>query len=189
MNQNFLFQFNDFSHSHPPLFSGLNSGENNPLSVDASLKQPSLFNSYNYTSNSTNEVDLDNKENLGMNLNTQKNLFLQRKIALNEEELFGNKKYEFDSESFDKKGLGLVKEGKPLKEIKFNERKNQLKNFEEDSNCSILEMAIKEKNALDKEEKEKKKYMKIQMIKQHQRCKYIQEKYGVGNINGNYFGF
>ena len=69
------------------------------------------------------------------------------------------------------RNLFLSKQKKPLKEIKVNDITNTNIFYNEDSGANILCMSIKEKKQIDKEERQKKKYDKIHMIKLQQKYK------------------
>ena len=70
-----------------------------------------------------------------------------------------------------KRNLFLSKQKKPLKEIKVNDITKTNICYNEDSFANILFMSIKEKKQIDKEERQKKKYDKIHMIKLQQKYK------------------
>ena len=62
------------------------------------------------------------------------------------------------------------KHKRPLKEIRVNESANMMILNNEESFSKILQMSLDEKKKIDKEEREKKKYNKLHMLK-------VQQKY------------
>lgn len=170
--------------------------ERNNIKYKPKRSSPFLqMSNYNYESS---QPFFNNQSFLfGMNQNVFSSQLQNQKIYTSNEELFhqstndcsflrkrsSNNLLNYVDDDYDKENIPdnfeigtkrnqfLCKQKKPLKEIKFNDLANKNIINNEDSFANILEMSIKEKKQIDKEERQKKKFNKLYMIKMQQKYK------------------
>lgn len=75
--------------------------------------------------------------------------------------------------SFNRRAEFIPKHKRPLKEIRVNDDPNMLLMNSEESFSKILQMSIDEKKKIDKEERERKKYNKMHMLKVQQKYRHF----------------
>ena len=75
--------------------------------------------------------------------------------------------------SFNRRAEFIPKHKRPLKEIRVNDDPNMLLMNSEESFSKILQMSIKKKKKIDKEERERKKYNKMHMLKVQQKYRHF----------------
>lgn len=185
MNQNLFFHNSQSLFQYNSSDSPYQFNLNQNINIIEDKENIGPIQSNNFAQNMMNY-----KENFDYNSSYFNNeTFLNKKTIKYEDDVRENNKFNLKEKNFSqnsgKKYQNYFNNGKPLKEINFNGSKNHRRKKDEMSSCSILQMAIKEKNDYDQEEKERKKIMKIQMIKMHQRNRYLQNQENE-NMDMNY---